>query len=124
MSRRLYEIKATGDTPFVSMDSDARQIWIKGVSMPENAFEFYGPVIEVFNDRFREATDLTLNIHLDYLNSMSNKQLLRFLMQIESMKLDAQVNWIYNKADDLMSAKGEELEDICPGINFKMMPQD
>lgn len=49
---KIVHIEATEDTPSILLDPVKNEIRIKGISMPENAFEFYDPIekkaLEIF----------------------------------------------------------------------------
>lgn len=44
MASEVTKEEATNDTPSFIIDLSAQRISIKGVSMPENSFEFYDPL--------------------------------------------------------------------------------
>jgi len=114
-----FVLEATDSSPLCEIDTHERNILLSGVSMPENANEFYFPILEEVNNLFDNTTgDFSLTVDLSYMNSMSNKQLLRLMKHIESKGFALTVNWKYQANDDLMKAKGEELKRICPSINY------
>lgn len=114
-----FEIEATESSPLCEVSVEAKSIMLSGVSMPENANEYYLPIIEKVTSLFTSASgDFVLTVDLRYMNSMSNKQLLRLMKHIESMGFSLTVNWQYQTGDDLMKVKGEELKRICSSINF------
>ena len=116
-----FEIKETKDSPCVRMDRSDKLIEIKGLSMPENAFEFYSPLINEVDKLFvGNQEEIQVLISLEYLNSMSNKQLLRFLKHLEQKFNKAKVEWLFASGDDLMKLKGEELQSICTDMVFEI----
>ena len=116
-----FVLEATESSPLCEISVSERNILLSGVSMPENANEFYFPILEEVNNLFDNTSgDFSLTISLSYMNSMSNKQLLRLMKHIESKGFKLTVNWNFQKDDDLMQTKGEELKRICSSIHFNI----
>lgn len=114
MTNSVYRIEATADTPLFEIDRDKHYMKIKGVSMPENPFEFYDPIEKATLDTYSNHKEpLVLDIELSYMNSMSNKQLLKLIKQLFSKTPTLNVVWKYAKGDTLMKIKGEEIAILC-----------
>jgi hypothetical protein len=113
-------IDAKEDTPMVRLETkDGKNlILIQGVSMPENAFEFYTPLFESVFSFFKSFSNTTLEISLEYMNSMSNKQVLRLIWNIYEKSPDLKVIWKHAINDELIKLKGEEIKSIFPTINL------
>lgn len=122
MSHNPLIINATEDTPLVKLESntDKNRILIQGVSMPENAFEFYTPLFESVSNYFKSYANTTMEIKLDYMNSMSNKQVLKLIWTLFEKSSDLKVIWKYAKNDELIKIKGEEIKSIFPTINIEI----
>lgn len=87
--------------------------------MPENADEFYSPLLQKVDELIGSDGDqVTITIELSYMNSMSNKQILRLLKHLEGKSFSLVVNWNYAPGDELMKVKGEELDRICDSVAF------
>jgi hypothetical protein len=114
---KIVHIEGTEDTPSILLDPVKNEIRIKGISMPENAFEFYDPIekkaLEIFKNT--KAT-LLIEIELFYMNSMSNKQVLKLIKQISAASSQVKVNWRYAPGDTLIKMKGEEIRSICSNL--------
>lgn len=121
MASEVIKEEATNDTPSFIVDPSAQRISIKGVSMPENSFEFYDPLekksLAVFDGKI---PSLTLDVELTYLNSMSSKQLLKMIKLLASRNPSMKVNWKYHSDDDLIRMKGEEIKTLCPSIKIEL----
>jgi len=114
MSELIYKIEATADTPLFVIDKTNHQVMIKGVSMPENAFEFYDPVEKYTLNSFNNYKGpLTLEVEVSYMNSMSNKQILKLIRLLAAKNPELKVRWKYTKEDLLMKLKGEEIGILC-----------
>jgi len=67
----------SGDTPKITLDKEANVFEICGKSFPENAVEFYSPVIKWINEYAQSPNPETIfTINLDYFNSSSSKKIL------------------------------------------------
>lgn len=119
---KIVEIEATEDTPSIQLDPLKNEIRIKGISMPENAFEFYDPIEKKAMDMFKNTkTPLLIEIELFYMNSMSNKQVLKLIKQISDSTGQVKVNWKYAPGDTLIKMKGEEIRSICSDLEVHVL---
>lgn len=120
MSKEIFTIDSQEDTPMVILERDGSKnsIIIKGISMPENALEFYQPFTEKLFSFFNSFSNTTLDINLGYMNSMSNKQILKLIHTIYEKSKDLAVIWRHEKNDELIKIKGEEFQSIFPNINI------
>jgi len=109
-----FIIEETRTTPFIQVDKG--DIIIKGRSIPEDAFEFYEPVVDACKDYVEKpAKHTVINIHLDYVNSGSKKYLTNILTVLEKSYLEGngyEVNWIYDIDDEAMMDLGHDLKGI------------
>ena len=67
-------IEGTPKTPTVNFSSDSGVLEIKGRSIPENAVEFYKPLVDwigSYGDSAQSNTEV--NIQLEYFNTSSSK---------------------------------------------------
>jgi hypothetical protein len=77
-------IEQTKSSPAVRLDSSRGVAELAGESYPENAFEFYGPIISWIREFISTMTGpLRLEIHLIYLNTSSTKCLIDILDLLE-----------------------------------------
>lgn len=109
------QISATEDTPEVNFNYEANEYSIKGRALPEDAIKFFSIPMEWMR-KFGEAPKvMTLDIHLDYFNSSSAKQIVEILIFLEGLFQegnDIKANWIYESDDELMLTRGKEIESI------------
>jgi SiaC family regulatory phosphoprotein len=122
MVNGVYKEEATEDTPLFLIDTNTNSVLIQGISMPENSFEFYDPLekksLEAFSNH---KGDLSLEIELTYLNSMSSKQLLKLIKLLSSRHPTIKVTWKFVSDDDLMRMKGEEIKEICEKVDISLV---
>lgn len=112
---RLH-IERSEDTPEVSFDASLGMYTISGRSLPENAYNFYQPVIEFVKSHIvKTGIKNTFTIQLDYFNSSSGRFIFELLTILEEYKLNENnllVIWRVEKDDELMIEKGEELQSM------------
>ncbi len=123
MSDNLFQMEAQEDTPYIKLETKGEKnfVFISGVSMPENAFEFYSPLFNKINDFFKSPSNVTLEIHLDYMNSMSNKLLFKLISDFHQKINEFNLVWKYAMNDDLMLAKGKEIQSIFPDLKIELI---
>lgn len=113
MSDSLIQ-EGTEETPDVQFDRTANVFKISGRSYPENAMEFYAPLIswmESYGENPNPVTNLVVD--LEYFNSGSVKQVFKLLYAVEDILetgKEAKITWCYKKGDELMLQKGIEFQ--------------
>jgi hypothetical protein len=115
MLKKLYFVE-TEDTPEIILDKETETFEITGRSMPENVNDLYTPIIDWFNNYFKEPLNETvLKINLEYFNSASGKKIVSLLMILENFvekKCNIKVVWYYKRNDFTMQKKGVDLLSI------------
>ncbi|MBT6980453.1 MAG: DUF1987 domain-containing protein [Flavobacteriales bacterium] len=119
-------IEGTPKTPTVNFSSDSGVLEIKGRSIPENAVEFYKPLIDwigSYGDSAQSNTEV--NIQLEYFNTSSSKCILDVFKKLESVngKTNITINWHYEEDDEDMLEAGEDYQAII-NIPFKMIEME
>jgi len=118
-------IDATEFTPGISFDPDNQPFEIKGVSRPENASEFYEPVVEWLNNYvINPSEETTINFAFDYFNTSSLKYFLIILSKFKEIAekgYQVIINWYYNEEDDSMYEAGKNLEELSE-LSFNYIP--
>ena len=90
-------------------------------SLPENAFEFYQPIIKWLNDCSDNAKEETIvNFKLDYFTTSSAKQIIKIFLCLEEIGKSSKViiNWYYKKEDVDMYAIGLKYSKL---VNIKFI---
>jgi hypothetical protein len=61
-----------------------------------------------------------MEIDLQYMNSMSNKQLLKLIRNVSARDNSLRIEWKYQPGDDLIRMKGEEIKSILPDVQMNV----
>ena len=111
------QIEPTKKTPLVQFFNSGKLI-LAGSAYPENANDFFDPLIRWIVEFHAEAVDFDLII--EYINTAAAKKLMELLHKLQSNTNIGvcQVNWFYQKWDDDGLETGQILSDSLPGITF------
>jgi len=120
---KFLRIESSKFTPGIILDPTHNILEFYGFSLPENAIEFYQPVIEwlrvLKNELLQENPDHRKDINaifkLVYYNSSSLRQLVEIFQifsEIHHMGVPIQIAWQYDSEDPQMADSGRELGDI------------
>ena len=106
----LLSIHPTEETPEIQFNAGKGELLIQGRSIPENATEFYFPIINWIRKYCESPADNTvLTVAMDYLNSISQKMVLDILEQLAELP-SATVVWKYEDDDEEMLEEGKIFE--------------
>lgn len=114
----VLNLDGTEDTPKIILDKNNGIFEISGRSLPEDAAEFYQPIldwIEEYADDCNPETEFMFK--LEYFNTASSKLLLDVLSKLEVID-GTTVVWYYHEDDEDMQEAGEEFEDLVD-VDFK-----
>jgi SiaC family regulatory phosphoprotein len=120
----LINIQSTPLTPSIKIDSKQGKLEIKGISIPENANDFFKPLIESL-DRYSSSpgSSIQADIQLVYFNTKSAWYILRILRCLEEKHRQGYqvvVNWYYEKEDQDMFETGEDFQAVV-NLTFNMI---
>ena len=97
---------------------------ISGRSLPENAIDFYAPVLEGIDKTLSENDrhDFTFEVKIEYFNTSSSKQLAKLFLTIEKYaeKHNISILWFYEKEDLDMLMSGNQYSKFLH-LNFKFI---
>jgi len=110
-------IEGSDSLPTIQFNTDG-VLKISGRALPENAFEFFSPLIAWVKEFSKN--ELNLEINLEYFNTAVSKQLHDFLKAVDSNQKYKKINvkWFYEDGDDEILESGEIYEELLPRINF------
>lgn len=109
-------IKGTGQIPTITLDKEASRFEFSGPSLPEDAIEFYEPIlkwIDNYAENPNEKTEVVFKI--DYYNTASSKSIFEILKKFGSLYLagkDVEIHWYYPEDDEDMQESGEDFSSI------------
>lgn len=105
-------LESTPHTPFISFDSHSGVMEIKGRSIPEQADDFWLPVLNWFETYIQMPAGQTIfKIDLEYFNISSSKRILFLLYKLNNLaKLSGavKVEWYYREDDEDMFEVGND----------------
>jgi len=123
-----YILEGTPKSPLVNFNHETGVLQISGRSIPENAREFYRPMIEwllTYNKTPKSET--VIDICLEYFNTSSSKSLFDLFKTAEDIHLSGKskvlVKWRYENDDWEMRDAGLEYSRIIQ-IPIEMIELD
>ncbi len=109
---QLIEIKSTEDTPQVTLNTTANKFELSGRSLPEDAAEFYQPILNWLDEYAKSPNSETIfEIKLEYFNTASSKLILDVLTKLEDID-NSVIHWYYYEDDEDMEEAGEEFSEL------------
>ena len=109
-------IEATDDSPQVLLDQEEKQFEISGKSLPEDAVEFYQPIIDWLKKyRGKPNAKTEFNLKMIYFNTASSKLIMDILIIFEEMVEEGHevvVLWHSMESDEDMQEAGKEYEEM------------
>jgi len=97
-------LSSTISTPSVAFDATGGKLAIVGESYPENAFEFYKPLLAWVAEYLNSTTGpVTADLALSYLNTSSIKSIMDLLDLLEAAHRKGRtvsLHWRYHKQND------------------------
>jgi hypothetical protein len=123
----LYLV-ATKYTPDISLQSNGK-ISLIGRSYPENAYDFYQPVLDWFRVYFghsESSKNVWVDFEISYFNSSSSKVFLDIFTLLDQHKeaFSIKVRWIYDADNDNAQEAGEEFIEDFPGLSVELIASD
>ncbi len=118
-------IQETKDTPRVHFDPVKGHFEISRLSLPEDAIEFYRPVLDWLKRYMEDPNPETVfDFNIEYFNTASSKQLIQILLLLEALnkKSKVKVRWHYKDIDEDMKEIGEEYASII-NVDFELVEE-
>ena len=106
-------ITPTNTTPEVLFDNTRGYFEISGMSLPEDSFNFYKPVVEWMSHYAEQPAPKTeLVFRMEYFNTSSTVYILKLIKEVSRMIQkgeSATVKWYHDLEDEDMSEAGRGL---------------
>ncbi len=113
---KAYNVEATDFSPKVVLDPENNIFEISGISRPENANDFYEPIVQWLNIYIQNPNEVTrVKFNFDYFNTSSLKYFLMILSkfrEITDSNAELEIIWYYDKVDESMFEAGKSLEEL------------
>ena len=121
----LY-LQGSDKTPYFSLDPNG-ELRFGGISMPEDAAQFYLNIMDWISDYYRNPNQQTeITVSFRYLNSSSSSMIFKifhFLNQLQQTgKSRIKCKWYYESTDEGMLDYISKIKDYANGINFEVYP--
>ena len=108
----IINIKGTNDTPEILLDKSNDIFEISGRSLPEDAVEFFTPVLGWIEDYKKEPSGVTEFVFkLEYINTASSKLIQDVLFSLEKIP-GAKIVWYHREGDEDMEEMGHDYSEI------------
>ena len=109
----IISIQETKKTPGITLNVSEKLFEIKGRSMPEDATEFYEPIISWLRKYSENPIEggIPLVVKLDYFNTTSSKMILEIFKIVEGIG-NHTIMWHYFEDDEDMQDAGEDFQYI------------
>lgn len=106
-------IDQTEGTPEINFNING-QLYIKGISIPENITSFYTPVINWISDLENNLPEsINLVFEIEYINTSSTRVFVDIIRKINTIKAlvpDTSIIWKYMEDDEDIFDLGKDLE--------------
>lgn len=112
-----FKLEGTPKSPMVDFNAQTGVLTISGRSIPENAREFYRPLVEWIENYLKKPSPTTtFDICLEYFNTSSSKAIFDLFKAAESLVVNntssVSVKWKYENDDWEMRDAGLEYSRI------------
>ncbi|MHA6480796.1 DUF1987 domain-containing protein [Paenibacillus sp. strain BS8-2] len=123
----LY-IEATKSTPEVRFDPETGALAISGQSYPENAFQFYEPLMNWVDEYLKGMTRdtvISIELELPYINTSSTKCFMILLEKLDDAFASGQpveVRWYCDEENEAEQECAEEFKEDL-NLPFTILPK-
>jgi len=123
-SSKCVFVKGTNITPRILLDANRKLIDIKGRAVEEPSNQVLGEVCTWMDKNFASFSDgATLNISMEYFNTIGSKQLLDIFKKVEVLHKTngaTSINWAHDEDDEDLLEAGEDYQAII-NVPFKLV---
>ncbi|MCQ2251847.1 MAG: DUF1987 domain-containing protein [Bacteroidales bacterium] len=118
-----FFLEETEDTPEIILDPEEGKFKISKISVPENALDFYRPVLTWIKDYAENPNvETVFDFDLEYVNTASSKQVIQIILLLQKVaeKGNVKVNWYYESIDEDMKALGARYKKLV-SVPFELI---
>lgn len=120
-------VEHTEDTPKIEFNIEENIFQIVGKSLPENASDFYIPVIHWLTDYKKnpQKKSFIFDFRIDYFNTSSAKEITKILLLLQDInkQIKVKIRWFYFKEDIDLKESGELFNRLIK-LDFEMIPYE
>lgn len=113
----------TDDTPEVIFQPEKNIFKISRVSVPENAMQFYEPILSWIKDYSKNPNPETVfDFRFEYMNTASSKQVIQIILLLEQLSKNSlvKVRWYYDAIDEDMQNIGNRYKKLV-NVDFDVI---
>lgn len=120
-------LPATQFTPLVDFDYASRALTLRGESYPENAAEFYRPILAALREYASggaQSGKTTVTLQFAYVNSSSTRSLQQLVTLLDAAARDGasiEVRWLVELDDDVMTELGVDLLGDKHSLSYEIV---
>ncbi len=114
-------ISKTDTTPQAIFDLKNASLDLEGKIVAENPMDFFDR-LNRWTEEFKASGNkapLTVNLTLDYFNTVASKMLSKFFYRL--MEMGAVINWYYEKDDEEIKEAGEDYKIMLNYGNINIL---
>lgn len=118
------KLRETEDTPNVILDSDRGLVYFIGKCFPEDADDFFLPLLRWVRDYSDKKELKEVMFKLDYFNTASSKKILELFLLLQQLMQKGQrfnVVWYYREDDDDIRDSGRKFSSLTK-IPIEIIP--
>ncbi len=112
----ILNITGASDTPRIVMDPGNNHFEITGISLPEDAHDFYRQVFDWLDEFTKNpSSKISMDVKLKYFNTASSKAILEIFLKLEKIHkkgYDVLIKWHYQEDDEDMLDAGEQYAEL------------
>lgn len=124
---KSIRIEEVGYTPGIVLDAKKGIFEITGKACPEDAIEFYQPILDWLEKYKEEPNPETIfEFKLSYYNTASSKVLLNIMQRLEEIRntgANVRIKWFYYEDDEELQNAGEDFAEMIK-VPFELIEME
>ncbi len=109
------DIKDIKNTPRVVLDKERNEFEVSGISIPEDAMEFFEKLMVWADEYIKDPNPVSrIKVRVEYMNTSSTKLLFMFLWKFEELVKkglsEITIDWYYEEDDEDMLKIGRDFD--------------
>jgi hypothetical protein len=121
-------LQGSEKTPYINLNQNGDMVF-SGISMPEDAADFYFKIIDWISDYYRNPNEETIiTVSFRYLNSSSASMIFKLFYCLDRLvqwnKSTVQCHWYFEKTDEEMNDLIDRVREYANNIEYSIYPTD